>query len=416
MNTAAVIVPTDISMMIREIEDSYHRYINQFRIPADHVIVVNFSGGKDSTATLAIAHALFGDKVRGLMADTDNEHELTVDFARHIHEQIGSSPVEIVRKEYSDEDFRKRRASIIKNWKKKQAIRMGAYRGIIMPSLSRADTNFAEAWRNSAKRWGIEFDTPLDAALSVLHPSGNSFLDAALLHGKFPMLRDRFCTDELKIKVAYDKVVGPLINDGEVVVQWSGVRGDESSKRASYARFEMDNRDKNNQDFLYNFLPIHNWTAADVFALHKYMGIKPNPLYTHGASRVGCMNCVLCTKEEIAETAARWPEHIDKHREWEHKVRLVSRWVHWMSIGTFSQSWMRQHKLPLGQSVQLYGLTPAVQNLDWSAFYGTRGGMCAPSVDDVVEWAKTGRGGKVYDLVKASLDTSVCSSRYGLCE
>ncbi|AYC20086.1 hypothetical protein DZA65_03211 [Dickeya dianthicola] len=39
-----------------------------------------------------------------------------------------------------------------------------------------------------------------------------------------------------------------------------------------------------------------------------------------------------------------------------------------------------------------------------------------PGVDDVVEWAKTGRGGKVFDLVKASLDTSVCSSRYGLCE
>lgn len=77
---------------------------------------------------------------------------------------------------------------------------------------------------------------------------------------------------------------------------------------------------------------------------------------------------------------------------------------------------MKQFSLPLGRSVQLYGKTPDVQNIDWSAFYGTRGGMGAPSVDDVVEWAKTGRGGKVYDLVKASLDTEVCSSRYGLCE
>ncbi len=60
-----------------------------------------------------------------------------------------------------------------------------------------------------------------------------------------------------------------------------------------------------------------------------------------GAARVGCMNCVLCNKEEISETAARWPEHIEKHRQWEHKVRLVSRWVHWMSVGTESQAWMR---------------------------------------------------------------------------
>lgn len=70
----------------------------------------------------------------------------------------------------------------------------------------------------------------------------------------------------------------------------------------------------------------------------------------------------------------------------------------------------------LGMVSHLYGLKSEVQNLDWSAFYGTRGGMGAPSVDEVVEWAKTGRGGKVYDLVKASIDTEVCSSRYGLCE
>lgn len=77
---------------------------------------------------------------------------------------------------------------------------------------------------------------------------------------------------------------------------------------------------------------------------------------------------------------------------------------------------MRQFNLPLGRSVQLYGLDIEVQNIDWSGFYGPRGGMGSPSVPEVVEWAKTGRGGKVYDLVKASMDTSVCASRYGLCE
>jgi hypothetical protein len=153
------------------------------------------------------------------------------------------------------------------------------------------------------------------------------------------------------------------------------------------------------------------------------------------------MNCVLCTKEEIAQTAARWPEHIEKHHAWEKKVRLASRWVHWMSVGTESQSWMRnqlgsreitwleedeftgeeivrrkRYPINLGQDVKLYGLDPDVQHINWSGFYGPRGNMGAPSALDVVEWAKTGRGGKVYDLVKASLDTAVCSSRYGLCE
>lgn len=410
---AMIIVPTDIGEKVREIEVAYNRFLTEFRIPSDHKIVVNYSAGKDSTATLAVAHALFGDRVQAVMADTDNEHELTVGYASTIHHQIGCKPVQFAKRLYTEDDFAKRREYLQKNWPKRQVIRMGAYRGVVMPSLARSDTKFGQAWQRTAERWDIGFETPLDAALSVMHPSGNSFLDLALLHGKFPMLRDRFCTDELKIQAAYNQVMLPLIDDGEVVVQWSGVRADESSKRAGYERFSRDMRDA---DFLYNFLPIHRWTATDVFALHKYFGIKPNPLYIKGAARVGCMNCVLCTKEEIAETAARWPEHIEKHRQWELKVRLTSRWVHWMSVGTESQAWMRRYDLPLGRSVQLYGLEPDIQRIEWSGFYGPRGTMGAPSVPEVVEWAKTGRGGKVYDLVKASLDTEVCSSRYGLCE
>ncbi|EPM0022778.1 phosphoadenosine phosphosulfate reductase family protein [Citrobacter farmeri] len=437
-NSAAIIIPTDISTMVREIEVAYNHYLTEFRIPDDHKIIVNFSAGKDSTATATIAHHLFGDRVQNVMADTDNEHKLTVDFAHNVHHQIGCKPIKIVKRVYTEAEFERRRKSLMERWPKKQVIRMGAYRGVVMPSLARSDTKFGQAWLRSAERWGIEFETALEAALSVLHPSGNSFLDAALLHGKFPMMRDRFCTDELKIQIAFDAAIKPLLDDGDVVVQWSGVRADESDKRASYARFARDERDP---DFLYNFLPIHKWAAADVFALHKYFGITPNPLYTQGASRVGCMNCVLCTKEEISETAARWPEHIEKHHEWEKKVRLASRWVHWMSVGTVSQSWMRvqlgvrevirfeldettgeevarrkRYPVNLGQEVKLYGLEPEVQHIDWSGFYGPRGNMGAPSALDVVEWAKTGRGGKVYELVKASLDTAVCSSRYGLCE
>jgi len=424
-----VIAVSDISAKVREIETAYRNYLDVFRIPEDHKIVVNYSAGKDSTATLAVANALFGRRVQAVMADTDNEHELTISFARTIHEQIGCHPVQVVKRIYSSADFARRRAYMKKNWSKKQAIRMGAYRGVVMPSLGRVDTAFGQAWLKTAKRWGIDFETALDAALSVMHPSGNSFLDAALLHGKFPMLRDRFCTDELKIQIAYDAAIRPMLDEGEVVVQWSGVRGDESSKRAGYDRFAVDMRD---EGYLFNFLPIHQWTHADVFALHRYFGIKPNPLYLQGASRVGCMNCVLCNKEEISETAARWPEHIEKHRQWEMKVRLASRWVHWMSTGTVSQAWVNsiigfreitnrrgetvKVRRLLGDVPRLYGLDTEVQHLDWSGFYGPRGGMGAPSVPEVVEWARTGRGGKVYDLVKASLNTATCSSRYGLCE
>lgn len=65
-----------------------------------------------------------------------------------------------------------------------------------------------------------------------------------------------------------------------------------------------------------------------------------------------------------------------------------------MSVGEISQRWMKKFDLPLGRSVQFYGLAPEVQNIDWSGFYGPRGNLNSPGVDDVVEWAKTGRGGQ----------------------
>lgn len=172
-NAAAVIVPTDISTMVREVETAYSRYLSEFKIPEDHKIVVNYSAGKDSTATLAVAHSLFGDRVQAVMVDTDNEHELTVQFAKTIHEQIGCAPVKVVKRIYTEADFERRRSYIQKNWVKRQAIRMGAYRGVVMPSLGRSDTAFGQAWLRTAERWGIEFETALEAALSVMHPSGN---------------------------------------------------------------------------------------------------------------------------------------------------------------------------------------------------------------------------------------------------
>ncbi len=108
-NAAMIIVPTDISEKIREIETAYARYLKEFRIPDDHKIVVNYSAGKDSTATLAVAHVLFGERVKAVMADTDNEHELTVQFAKTILEQIGCAPVQVVKRIYTEEDFERRR-------------------------------------------------------------------------------------------------------------------------------------------------------------------------------------------------------------------------------------------------------------------------------------------------------------------
>ncbi len=450
---------SDIAAKVAEVLKAYRGYCAEFGIDDGHQVIVNNSGGKDSGATELLARAIFGNNYRSVAADTGNEHPITLQHLKTLHLQRGGDPVEIVSADYPQELFDKRRETISKEWRRKQIVRAGAYQGIVMPSLANADTAFAELWRNRAKAlgWG-EFDTPLDAALSALHRSGNPFLDMALIHGGFPLGRQRFCTDELKLAVVFDKVLTPLLNANRDVVQWSGVRAEESEKRAGYERFSEDTRDESGH--LFNFLPIHQWSAADVFALYRYFGIKPNPLYSQGMGRVGCMPCILVEKNELAEVAVRWPEEIERVARWEQQVAMVSRWMHWMVIGHINRRKFKPTKTVLevppfevnsrvaarrkkaglswpdkdvinGVVSKVTRNTPFKLSIngrlphrsfviDVEAYKGTcmlgpRGNVIGGSVYDAVEWSRTGRGGKTYDLVTRAIDVEVCSSKYGLC-
>lgn len=408
---------SDIGALITGVSKAYREYCDRFGI-TDHQVIVNNSGGKDSGATELLARAIFGDSYRSVAADTGNEHPVTLEHLKTLHLQRGGEPVEIVSADYPQELFDRRREKVAKEWQRKQIVRAGAYRGIAMPSLARADTAFAELWRNRAKAlgWG-EFETPLDAALSALQRSGNPFLDMALIHGGFPLGRQRFCTDELKIQVVFDKVLSPLLDAGTDVVQWSGVRADESEKRATYDQFSEDKRDSSGH--LFNFLPIHQWSAGDVFALYRYFGIKPNPLYSQGMGRVGCMPCILVAKNELAEIAARWPEEIERVAQWEQLVAMTSRWMHWMMVGHVDRRQFKSlgKKAKLGISARLPHRTYVldVEAYRGACMLGPRGNVIGGSVYDAVEWSRTGRGGKTYDLVTKAIDIEACSSKYGLC-
>lgn len=57
-----------------------------------------------------------------------------------------------------------------------------------------------------------------------------------------------------------------------------------------------------------------------VFDLHKRHNIKPNPLYTMGFSRVGCMPCINETKGNFERIVRLFPHHIEKVRQWEREM------------------------------------------------------------------------------------------------
>lgn len=453
---------SNVSQLIAEVKKTYNENLEKHGIE-NPVVIVNNSGGKDSGATDLLAMEILEGNYRSVAADTGNEHPWTIEHLNGLHEQRGGNPVEIFKAEYDELLFEEKKKNISKNWIKKQAVRAGAYRGIVMPSLGDPNSKFNDLWRTRILTLGYSgFDTPLDACLSAIKKTGNPFLDMCILHGSFPLGRQRFCTEELKLDVTMKNVYQPLIDEGEYVISWSGVRGDESEKRAKYNRFEQDRRDETQS--LYNFLPIHKWSASDVFAIYKHFGVKPNPLYTKGMGRVGCMPCILVAKDELAEISARFPEEIERVYEWERTISLVSRWWHWMIVGHVNRRQFKSNEKVISafyknKSNSKVRLASLIENkkdkahvvssgvldnvffeevkvskkfglnithnkgykLDVEAYRGNsmlgpKGGVIGGTVYDAVEWSKTGRGGMVYDLITESLTQEVCSSKYGLCE
>ena len=120
-----------------------------------------------------------------------------------------------------------------------------------------------------------------------------------------------------------------------------------------------------------------------MFEAHRIAGLKPNPLYSLGCDRVGCLPCINAGKDEILNISKRWPEHIDRIAEWERIVSSVSK----RSNATFFPS-------------------PGDNETA-----NARG-----NVWKVVEWSKTQRGGKTFDMFRVHDEPEACSSSFGLCE
>ena len=132
-----------------------------------------------------------------------------------------------------------------------------------------------------------------------------SFYDLVKKSKRFPGVRARFCTKELKV-VPTKKHITKMIESGADVVLHSGIRRAESTKRAAQTEEFID-------DPFFDCKvrrPLLNWSIQDVWDIHKRYGIPRNPLYDMGMTRVGCYPCVLCRKEEIGKIAQRDPARI----------------------------------------------------------------------------------------------------------
>lgn len=313
--------------------------------------VISVSGGKDSTALLLLAIERQPENLSAVFADTGNEHEQTYDYVRYLADAVG---IEI-------------------RWVKADFTRQ------IAGKAEFVKTKWAEKGVPQAN---------IERALAALKPTGNPFLDLCIWKGRFPSTKAAFCSEELKRNPIINQVQNPLLDAGDDVVSWQGVRRDESLNRRFLIERELKMTHKTTEAELWNYRPILDWKAEDCFEMHRKHGIKHNPLYEQGMRRVGCMPCINCRKDELLEISKRFPEAIDRIREWEAAVAAASK----HGGSTFFAAANHGENMTTEQAV-------AIAN-----------------IDAVVEWSKTSRGGKQFDFIRIDNDGPVCSSVYGLCE
>ncbi len=313
--------------------------------------VISVSGGKDSTALLLLAIERQPDNLSAVFADTGHEHAQTYEYIKYLQDNV--FPIRVIKADFT---------------------RQLAGKALFVSTK----------WREQ----GVAEEKVL-RALAILKPTGVPFLDLCLWKGRFPSTKARFCSEELKRNPIVEQVQLPLLDAGHDVISWQGVRADESINRRDLPENECKSIDSETGAEFWNFRPILKWTVDEVFAMHRKHNVKPNPLYSQGMGRVGCMPCIHAKKDELLEIGRRFPEEVARVAEWERLVCEASK----RDMSTFFAA----DKRPGGSDDIEFALA-------------THG------IAQVIEWSKTGRGGRQYDFLKMDNDGPLCSSIYGLCE
>lgn len=242
--------------------------------------------------------------------------------------------------------------------------------------------------RAEIERRGLQPTDPLD------------FPTLAEIKQTFPRRKMQFCTEHLKLRPQQRWIRENIKGEFR---RYSGVRRQESLNRQARQPQEWD------EVFACElFHPLVDWTKQMVFDYVAFHGEQINPLYTLGFTRVGCAPCVNSGKSDIRAWAERFPEMIDKVREWEQRTGKTF----------FGALTPRATKASEAYTKLVSDWRDALRYTDHAPTGGEPPKPIRPPeslnwIDEVVKWSKTIHGGSQLEIL---YERPACESDYGLCE
>jgi len=131
----------------------------------------------------------------------------------------------------------------------------------------------------------------------------------------WPSSQMRYCTSDLK-RGPISRWLRNTFPSGNVICAM-GLRAEESSARAKRQTFRLrkDSSAPTKGRFVYDWLPIHDWTEADVWNCIRQHGDIAHPAYRleRPNQRLSCALCVLASLNDLINGAVHNP---DTYREY----------------------------------------------------------------------------------------------------
>jgi len=120
----------------------------------------------------------------------------------------------------------------------------------------------------------------------------------------------RFCTENLKIRPFEKWIYDNLVTKDIEFCVMQGIRREESQSRSKTPNYDYKISVSSPKFKIFTVYPIAHWVTEDVFNYIKEKGLKPNPLYERGYTRVGCMPCIYARKWELLNMEQKYVERL----------------------------------------------------------------------------------------------------------
>lgn len=251
-------------------------------------IIVMFSGGKDSTATVLnlLEMGIAPDQIELWHHDIDGRGDQFMDW-----------PCTPIYCERFAEEFD---IKIYFSW------RQGGF--------------LREMLRNDEPTAPVTFQEPYDLPSSSVYHRTVGGKGPKGTRGKFPQvtanLKQRWCSAALKIDVADIALKNQERFRGMKTLVITGERAEESPGRAKYSSFEPHRSDLRDgvrfQRYIDHWRPVHQWPEEKVWDIIERWNVQVHPAYYLSWGRLSCMTCIFGSANQWASANYVAPQSVQE--------------------------------------------------------------------------------------------------------